>query len=159
MLLFLLRHGIAEDHAAGGGGDAARELTAKGREEVRAVVEQVLDSVDMIVSSPYRRARQTAEIAGAVLSVGRIVETDLLVPEADPELFSDWALKNFRGVKSALVVSHEPFLGALAGKLLTGSDHSLFAFSRSGIACIEWDPPGGGAVLHWFLRPDQVLEG
>ena len=56
MELYLLRHGIAEDHATS---DADRALTDEGREKVHRVMKRAAASgvsPSLIISSPYKRA-------------------------------------------------------------------------------------------------------
>src|SRR5690348_13518918 len=88
MQVHLLRHGTAEDTMPGGS-DAERKLTATGRDEVRRAAEcghraRVVPT--LILSSPYVRAVETAEIAAEVLGYRRaIVRTELLIPSASPQ--------------------------------------------------------------------------
>ena len=67
MQIYLLRHVIAED-AKPGHPDSERPLTAEGRDKLRRVLKRArtadLDP-SLILSSPYRRALETAEIGRA----------------------------------------------------------------------------------------------
>src|SRR5262252_2962584 len=88
MELYLLRHGVAEDRAATGR-DADRRLTEEGREKLRRVLERahvVGVRPSLILSSPLRRALETAEIAGRELGYeGKIIRTPALAPESSPQ--------------------------------------------------------------------------
>lgn len=89
MNLYILRHGLAVEPATPGySKDADRPLTPKGKRKLRKIVAALdaLDlSFDLILSSPYLRARQTAEIAARLLSHhGRLELTDTLLPGAHP---------------------------------------------------------------------------
>ena len=70
--LLLLRHGetehTAEKRFSGGGGEDP-PLTREGERQARTVAERLLrgGAIDAVVSSPMRRARQTADIAAAAL--------------------------------------------------------------------------------------------
>src|SRR4051795_4609533 len=91
MQIYLLRHGVAED-ARPGQPDSERALTGEGREKLRRVLKRArradLDP-SLILSSPYRRAMETAAVAAEVLAyAGEIVRTRALVPEATP--FDAW---------------------------------------------------------------------
>ena len=69
MEVYLLRHGIAHDDSPTGK-DADRPLTEEGRRKLRDVMKAIANAgvkPDAIVSSPYLRARQTAEIAQEIL--------------------------------------------------------------------------------------------
>ena len=64
MEIYLLRHGIAESRAPS---DAERDLTEEGRQKVREVTRMAARagvSPALVLSSPYRRALETAKIAG-----------------------------------------------------------------------------------------------
>src|SRR5215510_249323 len=87
MELYLLRHGIAEDRATTGR-DADRRLTEEGREKLGRVLERahaVGVRPSLILSSPLRRALETAEIASRELGYeGKIVRTAALAPDSSP---------------------------------------------------------------------------
>src|SRR5438874_7680378 len=88
MEIYILRHGIAEE-AHGGMRDADRALTAEGAKKLQSVLRRVR-AVDVepsiIVTSPYRRARETAQIAvEALRGNSTLVESNALTPESSPE--------------------------------------------------------------------------
>src|SRR5688572_24749324 len=87
MEVYLLRHGIAEDGSPTGR-DADRPLTDEGRRKLRDVLKLAAAGgvrPDLLVSSPYLRAKQTAEIAQEILSYKHDVTfTEALVPDSDP---------------------------------------------------------------------------
>src|ERR1700678_2627326 len=69
MILYVLRHGSAEDEPPPGGDDGARRLTARGREKVReaaAGMRALGLKFDAILASPLPRAAETAELVAAV---------------------------------------------------------------------------------------------
>jgi phosphohistidine phosphatase len=117
--VYILRHGIAEE-AAAGGSDAARALTAEGRQKLRVVLQRARAArvrPSIILTSPLKRALQTAEIAAAVLGVKReLTTTSALAPSSTPQrVWSEIrALHNER----VLVVGHEPLLSHVVGFLL-----------------------------------------
>src|SRR5690348_1434062 len=84
MEIYLLRHGIAGDASS----DAERALTAEGREKLARVMKRARQAgvvPGVILSSPYRRAVETAEIAAEVLGYeGKIVRVRALLSEASP---------------------------------------------------------------------------
>src|SRR5271157_4643865 len=85
--IYLLRHGIAENGAPGRP-DSERALTDEGKEKLRRVLERARGAgtaPSLILSSPYRRALETAEVAVKVFAYeGKVVKTRALVPEASP---------------------------------------------------------------------------
>ena len=120
MEIYLLRHGVAED-APSGKKDAERALTPEGRKKLRAVLKRAQSSgfkPEVILTSPYMRARQTAEIARTVLAPGALIaETRALTPMVRPEEAWD-EIRIYGDHAQLLCSSHEPLCGALAGYLL-----------------------------------------
>src|SRR6266496_3811517 len=87
MQIYLLRHGIAEDGKPGRP-DAERALTSEGKEKLRRVLKRARRadcSPSLILTSPYRRAVETAAIASEVLGYEKdVVHTRALIPDATP---------------------------------------------------------------------------
>jgi phosphohistidine phosphatase len=88
MQVYLLRHGIAEE-GRGDGADADRELTAEGRRKLRETL-RVLANAEvkpsLILSSPLKRAIQTAEVARDILKTKNdILNTKALSPNSSVE--------------------------------------------------------------------------
>ena len=71
MDLLIIRHAIAERRevfAQAGEADSARPLVAKGRKRMKQVVrglKGLVPTIDVLATSPYLRAAQTAEIVAA----------------------------------------------------------------------------------------------
>ena len=154
MELYLLRHGVAEDHAASGR-DADRRLTDEGRDKLRRVLERAhLAGVrpSLILTSPYRRALETAEIAARQLSYeGKLIRTAALVPDASPQ--EVWnAVRDHRDESAVLLAGHEPLFSATVAYLL-GSTRQVVHFRKG--ALIRIDVQGFGAVpagvVEWML--------
>ena len=153
MQIFLLRHGIAEDTAAGG--DPERQLTAEGRQKVKEVIKTAARagvSPDLCLSSPYRRAIETARIAAEVLKYkGPLLETSVLTPSSDVR--SVWEeIRVHRDAASLLLVGHDPLFSRLAGYLL-GVPELNVDFKKGALLAI--DIPSFGAqprgILRWML--------
>ncbi|MBL8214429.1 MAG: histidine phosphatase family protein [Bryobacterales bacterium] len=156
MEIYILRHGIA-DEPRPGMRDADRALTAEGKKRLREVL-QVARHADVkpeiILTSPYRRARETAEIAREILHP----ETDLIpgncfTPEADPcEAWEE--VRIHRDAASVLIATHEPFAGLFAGYLLNTPaltiDVKKGSIIRVDVESFGLQPRG---VLRWFLTP------
>src|SRR3569623_975582 len=75
-------------------------------------------ALDLIATSPLRRALQTAEIVAAAYAPLTVAECEALVPQAHPEELLDW-LRGQQG-DSVAVVGHEPGLGIWTSWALTG---------------------------------------
>jgi phosphohistidine phosphatase len=157
MEIWLLRHAAAEDRAASGR-DADRTLTEDGHKRAREVARglAVLEpGIELILTSPYPRARQTAEPAARALRLtGHLRETRSLEPDRDPEEILEEV--RAEGVRSVLLVGHEPHLGALLGRLVAGRPGLEIPMKKASVARLSW--PGSGAATLRALLPPKVLE-
>lgn len=119
MKLFILRHGEAGTAST----DRVRPLTSTGREQVRQVAVTrypELSALDVIMTSPLRRARETGAVVARSLSyTGELVVSDALAPEANLTGVSQ--LLNAMDGQSVLIVSHQPLVGYLLA-WLTGQN-------------------------------------
>jgi phosphohistidine phosphatase len=157
--LYLIRHGLAEERGSAWSDDARRPLTEKGmssmRKEARGLARLGV-SLEVVLSSPLVRARQTAELVSTGLDPRPpIVSVDSLAPEGSyPELVADLE-KHARRSRIALV-GHEPAIGELAARLI-GSRHPV-EFKKGAVCRIDVEelPPTGPGHLRWFLTPKQL---
>jgi phosphohistidine phosphatase len=156
MLIHILRHGIAEQ-AAGGMKDADRALTEDGAKKLRAVLRLARKagvSPAVILTSPYRRALQTAELAAQLLEhEGEVIRTKALAPGSRPE--DVWEeIRLHRQAGEVLVSGHEPLLGQALSYIL-GAPSLQVDFKKGAIACVQVDHfnarPRG--VLRWMITP------
>ena len=154
--IYLLRHGIAEN-AAPGQPDSGRALTTEGKEKLRRVIRRARAAdvtLSLILSSPYRRALETAEIAAEALGYSeQIVQTATLLPEAAPR--EAWEeIRSHRQEKAVLLASHEPLMSSLAAFLLRSPalqvDMKKAALVRIDCESLGRDPSG---TLKWMLTP------
>jgi phosphohistidine phosphatase len=114
--LWVLRHGDAEDPAAGMD-DFDRSLTATGREEATAAGRALAATgvkPDLVLSSPRVRARQTAELATAELGVGFEVHEPLTGGFRAEDALS---LMEGRDGQTILLVGHMPDLAIVVRDL------------------------------------------
>jgi phosphohistidine phosphatase len=139
-LIWLLRHGDAEDGE--GKPDSERQLTKKGERQSRdagRALKELGVKLDVCLTSPKVRARQTAELACEEL--GAKVEDDERLAGGD---FDPLELAAGRG--EVMMVGHEPdFSGAVA--LATGSRVKM---KKGGIAAID------DHLLHAIYRPKDL---
>ena len=154
MRLLIVRHAIAVEQAPGLP-DADRALTPDGerrfREAARGLA-AILPPPDALLTSPWRRARQTADLAAEVWGRPRPQETPALAGGTFEELAE--ALDRHRRKKLVAVVGHEPWLSALLARLLGTPHDDRLAFKKGGAALVE--VPGGlaaGGSLVWFVTP------
>jgi len=115
---------------------------------------------DAILSSPYLRARQTAEIVAQIynLKSKKIHLTDNLLPPASIEKLLKEARSVFPGSKSILLVGHEPHLTQMVSSLLKCDGPLNLDFKKGGLCCLSVSLPldKSGAVFNWLLTPTQL---
>jgi phosphohistidine phosphatase len=159
MLVYLFRHGIAIDREAPDcPPDFDRYLTDKGKTRTRAAAAglRVLGAIPQaILSSPYVRARETAEIAAEELGLDAkdVGLTESLVPEAGPQRVLREVLT--RDDEAVLCAGHAPNLDLVLAEAV---GHELAPFTdlkKAGAACIELDEDRTGRLL--WLMPPKVL--
>jgi len=161
MQIYLLRHGIAED-ARPGHPDSERALTSAGREKLTRVLKRARStdlSPSLVLSSPYVRAEQTAEMAAEVLAhQGKVVRTRALVPEAPPALAWE-EIRSRKEEPAILLASHEPLMSSLAAFLL-GSPGLQLDMKKAALLRIDCDRfgPEPKGVLKWMLTPSLCVE-
>jgi phosphohistidine phosphatase len=163
MDLYILRHAIAvERGTAGSKTDFERSLTPDGEQKLRRVVKAMRNlelNFDLVLSSPYVRARETAQIVAAGLSLKKLETCDSLAPDGNLREFIFELKKRDPAPKSLLVVGHEPCLSMLIGMLVCGSTKARIALKKAGLCRLTVDVlrPGRCAQLDWLLAPRQML--
>jgi phosphohistidine phosphatase len=142
MNLYLLRHGIAVDPSVPGfARDAERPLTPKGRRRLRQTVEamDVLKiSFDVILSSPYVRAAETAEIVAKALKRRKQLKlSGELTPGGNPKSLIQ-QLNDLRPrPKNILLVGHEPYLSKLIALLTAGNTNMEIDLKKGSLCKLE----------------------
>jgi len=164
--LLIIRHAAAEDRdafAATGAPDEDRPLTDRGRRRMRAAARglaTLVPRIDLLATSPWLRARETAEIIGRACRprASAPVVTDLLVPGVDYDKLRHWLAAESK-LRVVALVGHEPHVSHFLGWLLTGSaSRELTSFKKGAVASLRVDPamPPGQATLAWFLTPRHL---
>lgn len=164
MQLILMRHGIAvEPGDPSFPIDHERPLSPQGRKRTIAAVRGMRElgiKLDRIITSPLRRARQTAEILAAEFSIatGQMTESPSLAPDAPPAQ----TLRELRGSsadENVVLVGHEPHLSSFASLLLTGESSGIdLVFKKAAICGIELvlDTGEPRGVLQFLLQPKHL---
>ena len=154
--LYLIRHGVAAERGEAYPDDTQRPLTAEGisrmRKQAKALNALGVE-LDVIVSSPLVRTRQTADIVSDALK-GKpdVVQSDALAPDGTSAAVFQELARHTKKVAVALV-GHEPNLGALAARLINA--RRPLEFKKGGICRIDFEafPPKGAGSLRFFLPP------
>lgn len=155
MRVYLMRHGQAQDRDSPDcPPDPDRPLTEEGTDRTRQAVRGLvrLDvTPDLVLTSPYLRARQTADIAVAVLGLKAdfLLETQALTPAADPDQIL--AELRRRNPRQALCVGHLPHLDRAISRML-GLTSDITSLKKAGVACVELPSRGHGTLI-WLTTP------
>jgi len=152
--LYIIRHAVAEERGDAWPDDAKRPLTEDGTSRMRKAargVSRLGVTLDVVVTSPLVRAKQTAEIVAAAMNPRPpIVTAESLGAEGTfQEIIADLE-KQSRRTRIA-IVGHEPGIGEFAARLI-GSRHPI-EFKKGAVCRVDVDalPPSGPGDLRWLL--------
>jgi len=157
--LHVMRHGIAVSRGATGVlNDSKRPLTPQGKSKVRQIaagLSRLGVEFDWIVTSPFVRAVETAEIVADSSTVSVPVDfCEALTPGGTVEELIRF-LAQHPERKRVLVVGHEPDLSQMAGRLIGAGRAAKLALKKGGCCLIAFDefPPRSPGELVWWLPP------
>ena len=164
MNLYLLRHGIAvEPGTPGYERDSERPLIPKGERRLQsaaAAMAKLELSFDLILSSPFVRSRQTAEIVAGELGLKKRVEFyDGLVPGGNPKVLIH-ALNELKPEpENVLLVGHEPYLSKLIALLTAGSTNMEIDLKKGSLCKLEAETLRYGrcATIVCLLAPRHLV--
>lgn len=165
MKLFILRHGIAVDHGTPGyERDSERPLTPEGRRKTRLIagaLGKLGVAPDAILTSPYVRARQTAEIVAVVLRrKARLHQCPHLACGGSARQLVAEINNHHANAESLMLVGHEPDLGRLASLLISGKpDGARIELKKGGLCVLEAETLRAGrcATLLWLVSPKVLI--
>ncbi len=162
MDLYLVRHGVAYDaDAARWPDDRDRPLTPDGEKRFRRAARglaQLVDRVDVVLSSPFARAWRTAELLNAEAQWPGPAVCDALGAGGSPAGVLQ-VLQSHANAQAVALVGHEPSMSELVSYLLTAdTTHAQVEFRKGGVARIELGDrlQPGTARLLWLL-PAKIL--
>lgn len=156
--IYLVRHGIAAERGKEWPDDSKRPLTHKGRARLREIAAGLKThevELDLILSSPLVRARQTADLLRDGLGVeAPVEETTALAPGGAPAALLDVLRR--KNVPRVALVGHEPDLGQLAAFLIGA--RAPLVFRKGGVCRIDFEklPPAPPGHLVWFALPKML---
>lgn len=156
MDIYLLRHCDAAEFAPN---DLNRPLSIKGEEQANIIglaIQKLQHQPDCIISSPYARARQTAEIIQEHLHIERIQTSDFLVPGSDARQMIQHL--NGQAFTSPLLVGHEPQLRGMVSVIISASTMTDVLFGKGSLCCVSVPKPilSGKGTLLWLLTNEQM---
>ena len=154
MNLYLMRHANAGLSRVNPLLDKKRGLIKEGKEQcvlMARLLSALNVQIDVIVSSPLKRALQTAQYVGTELGFDSKVEiSQALAPDADYPAFQD-LLAKYTDREGVLAVGHNPNLFQFLGRLVTGNGGANLRMRKGSVARVDLDrhPP----QLQWLLDP------
>lgn len=165
MKLYLCRHAVAEESAPGG--DSRRALSAEGRTHfarVAAGLATMKPQIEIIFTSPYLRARQTAEIMAKTLDRARTADghhKTAIVPASElacggaPELLRKRLRSGKHPPHAIMAVGHAPDLENFLGQLCFGKPGRV-RFKKGAVACAKVDDALTQGELLFLMQPRQL---
>ena len=158
--LYLVRHAIAAERGPKYPDDSLRPLTRAGSKKFAESIPGLIEFdvvIDVCLTSPYVRARETAMILAAGLKPKPpVVEVDALKPGGRPQTVIEAIKTHAKRHRRIALVGHEPDLGELAARLLGA--RGTVEFKKGAVCLIETDgaTPGGPGTLRWMLTPKAL---
>ena len=160
MNLYIIRHAIAVDRDGPDyPDDSQRPLTSKGRakmEQIAGGLGQMELEIDLILSSPYLRASQTARILAKSFRIpDRLKFTPALLPDAPAGQIINDINEKFSQFENVMLVGHEPSLSSLIATLISGDPTLNITLKKGGICHLSMEQLAYGrcATLEWLLYP------
>lgn len=157
--IYLVRHGIAEETNLLRP-DSERNLTQEGIEKMHSIgkrLQQMGIKPHLVISSPYKRAVQTADVLAEELGyTGERYQDNRITPSARYEAFSA-LFQEYKSFREIMFVTHDPCVSFLISSLC-GSTNFNIDFKKGAVACIgigRQSPPAG--TLLWYAPPRILI--
>jgi phosphohistidine phosphatase len=158
MIIYFLRHASAGEHLVNPKKDEKRALDKDGIEQcgyVGRALAAIEAGVDVIVSSPLKRATQTASLVGNEMGYeGKLqIETGLR-PGATLADFRRM-LEKYARQEAVMVVGHNPNLSQFLGAIISESGCEASVELKKG-AVARVDMRRSSGTLQWCLTPKAL---
>jgi phosphohistidine phosphatase len=158
MIIYFLRHASAGEHYINPKKDEKRPLDKEGLEQcgyIGRALTSMEAQVDVIISSPLKRATQTASLVGNEMGYeGKLQIENALRPEAT---FADFRkmLEKYSRQESVMVVGHNPNLSQFLGAVISESGcEASVDLKKGAVARVEMRRSSG--TLLWCLTPKAL---
>jgi phosphohistidine phosphatase len=151
MRVLIMRHGEALPVGGEIPDDVSRPLSDEGRSQVRRVAESLRPRgpIQRVLSSPLRRARETAEIVAETLGISPVEPTVDLSPNTSPARVRE-LVQRHDPESTVVLVGHHPDV-TLWVAFLSNLDSSVCPlFGTASVAELELRSPDPKAELVWF---------
>jgi phosphohistidine phosphatase len=156
--LFFLRHARAVARANWAREDSERPLTERGREDAARMavfMAKLGHPLDAIITSPYKRALETADIMARHLNMtDKLISDERLAPGFDVKRL-EAILEDHPDAIALMFVGHEPDFSGVVGRVSGGR----VIIKKGGIAYLESIQASlEKANLVWLVQP-SILGG
>jgi phosphohistidine phosphatase len=122
--IILFRHGHAQSLSqAGVTYDSQRPLCEQGAREVKISAEKLAKlniRFDIILTSPYERAQNTAKILFEILKVPMLTDEMLSCSQLENVIWQ-FMTDKLHQYDNIIVVGHQPYISTIAGRMLLGA--------------------------------------
>jgi phosphohistidine phosphatase len=159
MNIYLIRHGDSEKSSVDKK-DFQRELTSSGKNMTKKAALQwkkIIPEFDYIISSPYIRAVQTAELIAEIFSPNNGIITDIkLAPGSKTDDLIE-VIYTYKS-RNIAIVGHQPDLAEHVSYLISAS-HAYVEFKKSSIAKLSFGSKvkAGKGTLDFLIPPEIIL--
>jgi phosphohistidine phosphatase len=156
--VYILRHASAGTRRANPLIDVKRPLDKEGKQQcllVGSYLNAFGVQFDLVVSSPLKRALQTASLVGTETGYdAKIMISEALAPGANVHAF-EILMAEIAHHENVLIVGHNPNLPIFLGSLLTPGRINI-RLRKGAIARVDCARRPG--TLHWLVDP-RILRG
>jgi phosphohistidine phosphatase len=162
MLLYLVRHAKAKQRDPDAWpDDRERPLTKRGKAQFQRAargLRRLAPEVDVVLSSRYTRAAQTAAVLAKAARWPTAVACPALEEEPAADAVDAARRAAAQGIKALALVGHNPQMEAIAALLVAAHEHASFEFETGAVACLEVPPElrPGSARLTWLAQPKML---
>ena len=164
MNLYIIRHAIAVERGTPEyENDSQRPLTEKGKKKMRQIaigLRALGVDFDLILSSPYIRAKETAEILADVFKTkADVAFSENLIPTGDPDLLIAEINEKYNA-NSVALVGHEPYLTHLISLLVSDNASLDMTLKKGGVCRLSANDlhHSRKTTLEWLLTPGILVE-
>jgi len=163
MRVLFIRHAPAGDraeYAKTGKSDGGRPLTSAGRKKMRKAARgltRLMPSLDIVATSPLRRAWQTSRIVAEAFDGARLIELAELSPTSHPKELAA-RLRTLADAKVIALVGHEPHLSSAVDYMTTGGRGLRLELKKGACCLVEFEhkPEMGAGTILWSLAPAHL---
>lgn len=155
MIIYFLRHATAGKKRLNPIQDEKRPLDKEGMEQC-GYIGRLLAALDvhpdLIISSPLKRAMQTASLIGNEIGYEQKIQPNpAMRPDAQFEQFREM-LRACAKLESIVVVGHNPTISDFLSLLTTkGTSDSAIDMKKGSVARVDYS--NKKSVLNWLITP------